>query len=300
MLTEHGDFLPRSVLTAAGTLGATVVPMPAAVLSPFGRELLPRLARRGVRLVVSYGSRLDGSALAGVPESLVVVNTYGPTEATVVTTAYTCRDATSARVPIGCAIRGTRTYVLDDDLNPAPVGTPGQLFLAGACLAWGYLGQPGQTAGAFLADPFAETPGERMYATGDRVRLLPDGDLDFVDRVDNQVKLHGFRVELGEVEHRLRECPGVLDAAVIVRDDAPGGAALIGFLAGTARDGDMLAERLRQRLPNYMVPALFVWLDRLPLNRHGKVDRAALGTVTLADAVAAGSQPWRQPDGRPR
>jgi non-ribosomal peptide synthetase component F len=125
-----------------------------------------------------------------------------------------------------------RDPVLDGDLTPVPVGTEGQLYIAGAGLATGYLGQPGRTAAVFVPDPFADIPGQRMYATGDLVRLRIDGDLDFVDRIDNQVKVRGFRVEIGEVEHRLRECPGVRDATVLVREDAPGGAAIVAFLIG--------------------------------------------------------------------
>lgn len=271
---EEGDFLPASVLTAARTLGATVVDIPAAVVGAYGRSLLPRLARAGVRLAITGGSQLDGNGLTEAPP--VVLNAYGPTETTVTATTYTCHPATPRRVPIGRPITGVRTYVLDDDLDPVPAGEDGQLYIAGAGLAWGYLGQPDRTAAAFLPDPFADLPGQRMYATGDRARQRADGDLEFLDRVDNQVKISGFRVELGEIEHALRECPGVRDAAVVVNDDAPGGTTIVAFLAGQQQPTDVIKHHLGGRLPRHMIPASYSWLNALPLNRQGKIDRVAL------------------------
>lgn len=269
------------ILTAARTLGVTALEIPAAVLGPYGRSLLPRLADAGVRLVITGGSQLDGPGLADV-ESLVVLNGYGPTEASVAATWYRCIDSTPRWAPIGRPIRGVRTYVLDDELSPVPVGADGQMYIAGAGLARGYLGLPGRTAAVFLPDPLAEVPGQRMYATGDRVRLQPDGDFVYLGRIDDQIKISGFRVEIGEVEHNLRQCPGVVDAAALLREDMPGGAAIVAFLVGERPPDDVLTERLRDRLPGHMIPRFFVWLDDMPLNRPGKIDRAALTRMAVA------------------
>ncbi|MFH8983145.1 amino acid adenylation domain-containing protein [Streptomyces varsoviensis] len=280
---DDGDDMPASrMLAAVRTLGVTALEIPAAVLGPYGRSLLPRLARAGVRLVITGGSQLDGQGL-GDAAPLVVANGYGPTEASVAATWYRCVGDTPSWVPIGTPVRGVRTYVLDEELRPAPAGAEGQMFLAGAGLARGYLGLPGRTAAVFLPDPFAEAPGARMYATGDRVRLGPDGDYVYLGRIDDQVKIRGFRVEIGEVEHALRECPGVVDAAALLRDDAMGGPALLAVLTGERTPDEEIGGRLADLLPSHMLPRFFVWLDELPLNRAGKVDRKALAVLPLMD-----------------
>nr|WP_218008222.1 AMP-binding protein [Herbidospora sakaeratensis] len=267
---EAGELPATRMVHAVRALGATALEIPAAVLGPYGQVLLPRLAEAGVRLVITGGSQLDGPGLADV-DGLVVANGYGPTETTVAPLWHRCGPGTPRWAPIGAPIRNTRAYVLDENLDPAPEG---QLYIGGAGLARGYLGLPGRTAQVFVPDPFSGVPGARMYATGDRVRRRPDGEFVFVGRIDDQVKISGFRVEIGEVEHALRDCPGVVDAAVLVRHDAPGGAAIVAYLAGTPRDD--LAETLAAKLPGHMLPRFHIWLDRLPLNRSGKVDRHAL------------------------
>jgi acyl-coenzyme A synthetase/AMP-(fatty) acid ligase len=188
-------------------------------------------------------------------------------------------------VPIGRPFRGVRTYVLDDDLQEVPVGEEGQMFIAGVGLARGYLGLAGRTAAVFLPDPFADEPGSRMYATGDRVRLQADGDYVYLGRIDDQVKIRGFRVEIGEVEHALRECAGVVDVAVVLREDAPGGAAIVAFLVGDHPADEKLVEQLRDRLPGHMIPGYFVWLPEMPLNRPGKIDRKVLAKLPIVDPV---------------
>ena len=281
-IVDGNDLPANRMLTAVRAMGATVVDLPAAVIGPYGRALLPRLEEAGVRVVIVGGSQLDGPGLADAAGSIDLHNAYGPTETTVTATSYRCTDSTPQWVPIGQPIRGVRTYVLDGDLTPVPDGADGQLYIAGVGLARGYLGLPARTATVFLPDPFAETSGQRMYATGDRVRLEPDGNLVFLGRIDDQIKIRGFRVEIGEVEHAVRECPGVLDVAVLLREDAPGGAALAAFLVGEPSPDDMITDRLRDRLPGHMVPRIYVWLDEMPLNRPGKIDRAALTAIAIA------------------
>ncbi|WP_194924761.1 amino acid adenylation domain-containing protein [Catenulispora pinisilvae] len=268
------------IAATARQLAASIVDLPAAVLGPYGRSLVPRLAEAGVRLLFTGGSQLDGDGFAD-HASLVVANGYGPTEATVAVTWYRCTDKTPAWVPIGSAFRGVRLYVLDEELTPAPQGQPGQLYVAGVCLARGYLGLPGRTAESFVPDPFAPTPGERMYATGDLVQQNEDGDLIYRGRIDSQVKISGYRVELGEVEHAVRDCPGVVDATALLRADAPGGAAIIAFVVGDSGLGAVVGDRLRERLPAHMVPRHVVWLPELPINALGKVDRVALAAMAI-------------------
>lgn len=276
-----GSDLPIARMPAiARTLGATIVDLPSAVLGPYGALLVPKLAEAGVRLVLTGGSQLVGDGFASY-DSLVVANGYGPTEASVAVTWYRCTRTTPRWVPIGPPFRGVRMYVLDEEMNRLPPGKQGQLYISGACLARGYLGLPGRTAAAFLPDPFASSPGERMYATGDLVRQEPNGDFVYIGRIDNQVKISGYRVELGEVEHALRDCPGVVDAAALLRADAPGGAAIVGYVVGDRVPDDEIAHRLRDRLPAHMVPRYYVWLDEVPLNRLGKVDRPALAALAV-------------------
>jgi acyl-CoA synthetase (AMP-forming)/AMP-acid ligase II len=221
-----------------------------------------------------------GAALEGAPLRRLL-HVYGPTETT---TFATCHPVTAVApgattVPIGRAISNTTSYVLDHDLDPVPIGLAGELYLGGDGVARGYLGRAGLTAERFLPDPFGSEPGGRLYRTGDLVRALPDGSLVFLGRVDHQVKLRGFRIELGEIEALLAQHPAVRDAVVLVREDEPGDRRLVAYRVWTSPPGVAAGELrayLAKRLPEYMVPAVFVALEALPLNRNGKVDRAAL------------------------
>ncbi|NUP02100.1 MAG: amino acid adenylation domain-containing protein [Nonomuraea sp.] len=209
-----------------------------------------------------------------LPECLLV-NNYGPTETTVWTTTATLRpEGPDAVVPIGFPIAGSGPRLLDEDLRPVEDGEVGELYVGGAGVARGYRGRPGLTGEWFLPDPWAEEPGGRMYRTGDRVRRLPDGQLEFRGRVDHQVKVRGYRVELAEVEHALATHPAVVEAAADVRTLGES-AGLVAWVAG-----ETTAEEVRSHaaalLPAHMVPGRIVVLDTLPRNVAGKIDRAQL------------------------
>ncbi|MEV0281953.1 amino acid adenylation domain-containing protein [Streptomyces sp. NPDC050610] len=202
------------------------------------------------------------------PRTARLVNVYGPTETTIWSTAQEIGPDPD-RVTIGRPLANTRTYVLDERLSPVPVGVPGDLYIAGAGLARGYVGRPDLDAERFPPDPYGR-PGSRMYRTGDRVRHRPDGQLEFRGRSDDQIKLRGYRIELGEIESRLLAADGVDRAAVAVRDGR-----LVGYHVGGSDAGE-LRRALAAALPAYMVPEAFVALDALPTTPNGKLDRAAL------------------------
>jgi aspartate racemase len=216
---------------------------------------------------------------AGPPGRLL--NLYGPTESTVVTTWYRVEyipgDATT--IPIGKPVSNTTVYVLDNNLHPVPTGVPGELYVGGDALARGYLNRPEMTAEKFIPDPFSEEPGARLYKTGDMVRYLPDGNIEFLGRTDHQVKLRGFRIELEEIKAVLGQHPDVRETVVITRGDQPGEKRLVAYVVMNRTSNtttDQLREFLREKLPDYMVPSSFVVLDSLPLTPNGKIDWTAL------------------------
>jgi amino acid adenylation domain-containing protein len=205
-----------------------------------------------------------------------VFDLYGPSEDTTYST-FALRSGTG-QATIGRAISNTQTYVLDRNLQPMPVGVPGELYLGGEGLARGYLNRPELTAAKFIPDPFAQG---RLYKTGDLVRYLSDGRLEYLGRTDHQIKLRGFRIELGEIQAVLRQHPQIQENIVLVREDEPGDRRLVAYLVTNENIelsiGD-LRTFLRKKLPDYMVPSAFIRLDALPLNANGKIDRAALPT----------------------
>jgi amino acid adenylation domain-containing protein len=242
----------------------------------------------GLRCLLFGGEVAEPRRVARVlsvakPEHLL--HLYGPTETTTYSTRYEVKSINDDRkVPIGQPVSNTLIYVLDARGDPAPLGVPGDMYIGGAGLARGYLNRPELTAERFVPNPFAQQAGARMYRTGDLGRWLADGNIEFLGRSDAQVKIRGFRIELGEIEARLLECAGVRQAVVMVREDTPEEKRLVAYYvmdeesAGAGAQPEMGAMRrhLSGCLPEYMVPAAYVRLQRLPLTPHGKLDRNAL------------------------
>jgi amino acid adenylation domain-containing protein len=221
--------------------------------------------------------------LAGIRQSLPglrIINGYGPTETTICATLYDVPvQAPGERVaPIGTPAANTRVFVLDAAMQPVPVGVAGELYIGGVQVTRGYLDRPALTAERFVPDPYGGEPGARMYRTGDLCRWAAEGTLDFVGRVDHQVKVRGFRIEPGEIEARLAEHPAVREAVVLVREDEPGQARLVAYYVagGETAGAEVLRAHAGERLPAYMVPAAFVRVDAWPLTPNGKLDRRAL------------------------
>jgi amino acid adenylation domain-containing protein/thioester reductase-like protein len=260
----------------------------------FWHQLVTELSRLNltlpdsVRLVIIGGEAALPDRLAlwqqRVAPSVRLVNTYGPTEATIVATTADLSELPTPvlagqALPIGKAVSHTSTYILDPNLHLTPIGVPGELYIGGVGLARGYLHRPDLTAQSFIPNPFSPVPGARLYKTGDRARYRPDGTLEFLGRLDNQVKVRGFRIELGEIEALLTQHPHVQDNVVIAHQEQTGDTRLIAYIVPKSSHTPtprQLRQFLEKRLPKYMVPAVFRILEALPLNANGKVDRQAL------------------------
>ncbi|WP_164002944.1 non-ribosomal peptide synthetase, partial [Pyxidicoccus caerfyrddinensis] len=257
----------------------TVISLTPAALAATPAEELPEL-----RTIISGGEALPSEVVARWAPGRRLLNTYGPTEATVIATLAEC--VADGRVPsIGRPLANVRAYVLDGRGEPVPVGVKGELYVGGVGVARGYAGRAALTAERFVPDRFSGEAGARLYRTGDVVRWREDGTLDFVGRADAQVKVRGFRIELGEVESALAKLPAVREAVVVAREDGPGGKRLVGYAVvqeGTQTDGAALRAALKGVLPEYMVPSAIVVLPTMPLTSNGKVDRKALPAPDLA------------------
>ncbi|PPC75223.1 non-ribosomal peptide synthetase [Pokkaliibacter plantistimulans] len=241
-----------------------------------------------LRRVICSGEALALSTqqqLLSLLPQLELHNLYGPTEAAIDVTAWQCRDEPGrTQVPIGAPIANVSCWVLDADLNPLPPGVPGELYLGGVGLARGYIGRADLSAERFIPDPFSA--GGRLYRTGDLVRWREDGVLDYLGRLDHQLKLRGQRIELGEIEARLRAVAGVREAVVCARDSGAG-VQLVAYWSGSSPlDSEQLRSALAAQLPDYMLPTAWVTLARLPLNANGKVDRRALPAPQLSSTRA--------------
>ena len=258
----------------------------AAVLTPTVLASLDRRQLDAVRIVVTAGEDCPQELVDAWAPGRRMVNAYGPSEATIWATYATMAPGRS--VDIGGPIPGVRALVLDAGLNPAPVGVMGELYLAGEALAAGYVGRAELTAARFVANPFV--PGTRMYRTGDLVRWRADGALQYLGRADEQVKVRGNRIELGEVRSALADSPGVAQAVVMVREDRPGDKRLVGYVTGAGDTAEIRAA-LGARLPAYMIPSAIVALDAFPLTTNGKLDVRAL------PAPEFGAGEYRAPSG---
>ncbi|HEX5659383.1 MAG TPA: amino acid adenylation domain-containing protein, partial [Polyangiales bacterium] len=276
---------PGAFFQAADALAITVLDLPTSFWhrAVASLEVAPSAA---LRLVILGGEAALRERVRSFRAATKVrlVNSYGPTEATVVATAQDVADAAGS-VPIGAPLPHVQALVLDAQLAPCPIGVVGDLYLAGEGLAHGYLEQPAQTARVFLPNPYASS-GARMYFTGDRARWHEDGALDFVGRSDHQVKLRGYRVELGELEARAAEL--AREALADVRDGQ------LVLYAASALGADALRTHLRERLPDYMMPAQIVVLEALPTTAQGKLDRRALAALPIATKVTRGAVSERE------
>ncbi|GAX45459.1 amino acid adenylation domain-containing protein [Tolypothrix sp. NIES-4075] len=218
-------------------------------------------------------------------------NLYGPTEACIDSTYWTCQRGSDRQVvPIGRAIANAQVYILDEYLQPVPIGVPGELHIGGAGLARGYLNRPELTQEKFIPNPFEKAEGSRLYKTGDLARYLPDGTIEYLRRIDNQVKIRGFRIELGEIEELLNQHEDVQAACVIAREDNPGEKRLVAYVVGNPQHLptiNQLRSLLSSQLPQYMIPHAFVLLESLPLTPNGKVDRRALPAPDTREGLEA-------------
>ena len=261
---------------------------------------------RSLSTVIVAGESSSRALVAAHAEKLPsagLYNEYGPTEGTVWSTVFDCSvpfDRT--RVPIGRPVPGAEAYVVDPEGEPAPIGAPGELWIGGTGIAPGYLDRPELTAERFVADPFHPGEGRRLYRTGDVARWLPDGNLEFLGRLDHQVKLRGYRIELEEIEAALSTHAAVRETVLLAREDTPGDQRLVAYVATTGEDPAAPAElraHVAASLPDYMIPAHFVFLDELPLLPNGKVDRRALpapdhGRAEATSAYVAPATPLEQ------
>jgi amino acid adenylation domain-containing protein len=232
-------------------------------------------------------SRLDWiERLRALSPGCEIYNHYGPTETTVGVLTYhvgtRVPGTPSGTLPLGRPLPNARVYVLDSGGRPVPRGEQGELCIGGGGVARGYLNRPELNAEKFVADPFGPEPGARLYRTGDLGRCLPDGNIEFCGRIDHQVKLHGYRVELGEIEAALRSHADVREAVVLLREDQ-----LVAYVAPQEADRTMLREYLKERLPPYMVPSAFVAMEKLPLTANGKIDRQGLAALSYESAAPA-------------
>jgi amino acid adenylation domain-containing protein len=248
-----------------------------------------------LRFLLTGADTLHRYPPAGLPFALV--NNYGPTECTVVATSAETPPLANANglPPIGRAISNTGIYILDEQLHRARDGAIGEIYVGGAGLARGYHNRPEMTAERFIANPFSDNPGDRLYKTGDLGRCLPDGQIEFLGRTDGQVKIGGYRVEMNEIVAALVKHPGVLESAVISRDNSVGQKMLVAYVVPSREESPPnavnLREFLRQTLPEYMIPAEYVLLKSMPFTCNGKVDQTALPMPGSTDGRPEGPRP---------
>ncbi|MDF5723373.1 MAG: amino acid adenylation domain-containing protein [Rhizonema sp. PD37] len=274
----------------------TVLDLPTAYWHQLVAELNPQDKRipPSLRIVILGGEEAQlekvnhwHSRVAHLPHPPQLFNSYGPTEATVITTLHRLNSSAATSISIGRPISNARVYILDQYLQRVPIGVPGELHIGGASLARGYWQRPLATAEKFIPNPIADVSCDQLYKTGDLARFRTDGTLEYLGRVDNQVKIRGFRIELGEIETVLRQHPHVLQAVVIARVDIPGQKRLVAYIVPHQLQPttDELRHFLTSKLPNYMVPSAFVLLEALPMTPNQKVDYRALPTPNFSRNV---------------
>jgi amino acid adenylation domain-containing protein len=251
---------------------------------------LPWPADASLRFLLTGADTLHRYPPGGLPFALV--NNYGPTECTVVatSTAISADRPRDGLPPIGFPIDNVRVHILDEQLREVRKGLPGEIFIGGDGVARGYRNRPDLSAERFVLDPFSTT-GDRLYRTGDLGRTLASGEIAFLGRIDDQIKIRGYRIELNEINALLNEHPSVQASVVSAREDVPGDKRLVAYtvpVAGSQRDEQSLRELIRQRLPDYMEPSAFVWLEALPLTPNGKIDRAALPRPSIESSSRIG------------
>ncbi|HIP95963.1 MAG TPA: amino acid adenylation domain-containing protein, partial [Anaerolineae bacterium] len=261
----------------------TTVTLPPSVL-----RVLPTEGLSALQTLISAGESCSSEIVTRWATGRRFFNAYGPTEATIGPTLGLIESVPEgvASVPIGCPVANTQVYLLDSHLQPVPIGVPGEVHIGGVGLARGYLNRPDLTAERFIPDPFTPLAGggtggvgARLYKTGDLARYLPGGNIEFLRRIDHQVKVRGFRIELGEVEAVLEEDPGLREVVVLAQEDEPGHKRLVAYVVPEGEAPPNVSELrsfLQEKLPEYMVPSAYVVLDALPLTPSGKVDRQAL------------------------
>jgi len=253
----------------------------AAIIPPALLAVLPAEALPDLRIIISAGESCSRDVVAKWAPGRSFYNGYGPTEATVGPTIFKADPdrLDSATVPIGRPLSNVTVYLLDKYLNPTPLGIPGEIYIGGVCLARGYHHRPEMTAERFIPDPFSRDAGARLYRTGDMGKYLPDGAIEFYGRVDFQVKVRGFRIELAEIESVLAEHSAIEDVVVLAKKDKAGENRLVAYIVPDHKplpDNHEIREFLKSRMPEYMVPTAFVTLEAFPLTPNGKIDRKAL------------------------
>ncbi|HEX8432684.1 MAG TPA: amino acid adenylation domain-containing protein, partial [Longimicrobium sp.] len=290
---------PRAFGALLRAEGVTTLLITPVLFNPYTETIAGELSE--LRYILTSGDRADPAAYERVLREggpVTIFNCFGPTETTTFCVAHAVERVTDVtkRVPVGRPNGNARAYILDARGEPAPIGVTGEIYIGGEGVALGYMNRPTLTAERFVVDPYSDDPGARLYRTGDLARWMVDGRMEFVGRTDAQVKVRGFRIELGEIETRLLEHDGVREAVVIAREDIPGDKRLVAYCVGaTPLDAGTLRAHLSENLPEYMVPAAYVWLDRMPLTTNGKLDRKALPAPEVG---AYGVREYEAPLGR--
>jgi amino acid adenylation domain-containing protein len=284
----------QELVKVMGDQKVTAITLPPSVLAVLPQEILPEL-----QTIITAGEAVSGDLVDKWGKERQFFNAYGPTETTVCASMHLCEGSYPQGPPIGNPIANFKLYILDKHLQPVPVGVSGELCIDGVGLARGYLNRPALTADKFIPNPFSGQPGARLYRSGDLARYLPDGNVEFLGRIDFQVKVRGFRIELGEIEALLDQRGEIKDVIVLAREDTPGSQRLAAYLVAQDEvelDVSEIKKYLRERLPDYMVPSSFVILDKLPLTPNGKIDRKALPApeITREDLSAEYAPPTNE------